>query len=74
YLKVLGDHDCFIFRFGTVVAWGVTEDQVRDICKFLKPFCFSILPEFEYDDMFFIVERGPPNSGYVAKDRITLAT
>ncbi|CAD7938465.1 unnamed protein product [Amoebophrya sp. A120] len=73
-MKVLGGHDCLVFRFGTVVTWGITEDQTREICHFLRPFSFSALPEWEQDDMFFIEERGAPGSGYVAKDRITLAT
>ena len=44
-LKALGGRYCFAFRLGTVVVWGVSEDQARDICMLVKPFRYSLLRE-----------------------------
>lgn len=38
YLKIFGNKDCFVFRFGCVVIWDLNEKRHREVNEFFREY------------------------------------
>jgi len=71
-VRMFGERDVFLFRFGCLVAWGLPEKRIAVIKKFLESYIKAPLDpdQVEQDDMLYC--HGMASS--IRKDRVVLVT
>uniref|UniRef100_A0A7S0CYY3 DUF155 domain-containing protein n=1 Tax=Amorphochlora amoebiformis TaxID=1561963 RepID=A0A7S0CYY3_9EUKA len=73
----LGGADVFLFNFGVIVGWGVSESDMDKLRKLLRPFVFqrASLKEMEQDEMKFCYWNDETDQKpAIKKDTIPLRT